>query len=131
MPCVTATQAGRRYLVEFGSAMFAYSVLVIATALYLNAHPGNPWRFEIAVAPVVAVGFALVAFMRFFGTLDELQRKIHVDAFIFSALATGLITFAYGFLEGVGLPHFDYTFVLPLMIALWGVGAAVAHRRYS
>jgi hypothetical protein len=44
--------------------------------------------------------------------------------------ATGLVTFGYGFLEGVGLPHLNSTFVLPLMAVLWGAGFAGLTLRY-
>jgi hypothetical protein len=38
--------------------------------------------------------------------------------------ATGLVTFAYGFLEGAGLPHLNPTFVLPMMALAWAAGLA-------
>jgi hypothetical protein len=62
--------------------------------------------------------------------LDELQRRIQIEAFGFSLAATALITFAYGFLEGAGLPHLNWTYILPLMAALWAVGAAIFTFRY-
>ena len=41
-----------------------------------------------------------------------------------------MLTFAYGFLENAGLPKLSYVYVLPLMITLWGIGGAIATRRY-
>jgi len=43
---------------------------------------------------------------------------------------SGLLMFAYGFLELAGLPHLDWTLTFPFMIGLWGIGTAVASRRY-
>jgi hypothetical protein len=63
--------------------------------------------------------------------MDELQRRIHLNAVGFGFGATAIITFTYGFLELVGFPAISYIWVLPLMTALWGVGAVVATRRYS
>jgi hypothetical protein len=44
---------------------------------------------------------------------------------------TALLTFSYGFLENVGFPHFSWIWVLPLMVALWGLGGALASLRYG
>ena len=62
--------------------------------------------------------------------LDELQKRIQMQAFGFSLGATALLTFGYGFLEGVGMPHVSWTFVLPIMAILWGVGTAIFALRY-
>jgi hypothetical protein len=62
--------------------------------------------------------------------LDELQMRIQIESFGFSLGGTALITFTYGFLEGVGLPHLNWTFILPLMAVLWAVGTAVFTFRY-
>jgi hypothetical protein len=89
-----------------------------------------PARALIAVAPVVPTIFALFAFVRFLGRMDELQRRIQLEALGFGFGATAILTFAYGFLENAGLPRLSYIWVLPAMVALWGIGGAVAARRY-
>lgn len=40
--------------------------------------------------------------MRFFSSMDELQRRIQLEAFAFSFGATGIVTFSYGLLTYVG-----------------------------
>jgi hypothetical protein len=82
------------------------------------------------VLPVVPAVLSLWIFIRVLSRLDELHRRIQVQAFGFSLGATALVTFAYGFLEGVGMPHLSWTFVLPLMAILWGVGTAIFTVRY-
>jgi len=62
--------------------------------------------------------------------MDELQRRIHLEALGFAFGATAILTFAYGFLENAGLPRLSYIWILPAMVVLWGVGAAVASWRY-
>ncbi len=63
--------------------------------------------------------------------MDELGRQIQLEALAFSFVGTALTTFGYGFLENAGLPHVNAMFVLPLMFALWGVGLALAVRKYN
>lgn len=123
-------KAGRGYAVEFGIAMLAYVVVLLGSVWLLNMNPQSPWRFAIALTPVVPAVFALVAFVRFLGRMDELQRRIQFDAIALSFGATAILTFAYGFLEGVGFPRLSWIWILPLMVMLWGLGAALASMRY-
>src|SRR5947209_387056 len=124
--------AAKSYGKEFGAAMVAYVVLLPASILVLQAGPATAWwRIPIALVPVVPAAFMLLAFMRFFARLDELQRRIHLEGLAFGFGATALLTFSYGFLEGVGFPQISWVFIFPLMIALWSLGAAVAGRRYT
>jgi hypothetical protein len=79
---------------------------------------------------VVPAALVLSIFVRALTHLNEMQKRIQMQAFGFSLGATALLTFGYGFLEGVGLPHLSWTFVLPLMAILWGVGTAIFTLRY-
>ena len=123
-------KAAKAYTIEFGSAMLAYCIVLIASILLLQAYPGAPWRIPVALAPVVPAGFAIFAFMRFLGRMDELQRRIQLDAIGLSFAATAILTFAYGLLENVGFPHLSWIWIFPGMVALWGIGAGIAAARY-
>ena len=124
--------ASKTYLREFLVAMAAYTVVLIVSITLINISPSSAWwRVPLALAPVIPIIFAMVAFMRFFGHMDELQRRIQLEAFTFSFGVTAIATFSYGFLENVGFPHINWVFIFPLMIALWGIGLAIATRRYS
>jgi hypothetical protein len=126
----TMNKAARAYLIEFGSAMLAYTVVLIIAITLLNANPHAAWRIPVALAPVVPTGFALVAFVRYLGRMDEMQRRIQLDAIGLSFGATAILTFGYGFLELVGFPHIGWIWILPGMIFLWGIGGAIAAARY-
>lgn len=121
----------RQYVVQFSAAMAAYMVVLVVSIFIIQANPGSVWRVPLAIAPVVPVVFALWAFVRFLRGTDELQRQIHFEAIAFAAGGTGILTFTYGFLENVGFPHLNPIWVLPLLIGLWGIGAAITGRRYS
>jgi hypothetical protein len=123
-------KASRAYIIEFGIAMLAYVFVLLCSVWLLNQNLPSPWRLAIALAPVIPAIFALVAFVRFLGRMDELQRRIQFDAIALSFGATAILTFAYGFLEGVGFPRLSWIWILPLMVMLWGLGAAIASMRY-
>src|SRR5262245_45869071 len=124
-------KAARDYVVQFGSAMAAYAAVLLASTLYIQgAHPASPFRELIALLPVIPTVFALTAFVRFLGRMDELQHKLQLEALGFAFGAVGILSFAYGFLENIGFPHVSYIWVLPAMVAFWGIGGIVASARY-
>jgi hypothetical protein len=110
--------------------MLAYCIVLPVSIVIIQANPHAPWRVPLALAPVIPAVVALWAYVRFLNRLDELQRRIQLEALALAAGGTALLTFSYGFLENVGFPHLSVIWVLPLMIALWGLGAALASRKY-
>src|SRR5216683_6843062 len=121
--------AGRAYAREFTIAMAAYVVAVIVT-VNLTSNVDPTLRVPLVLIPLIPSAFALRAYLRFLGQMDKLGRRIQLEALAIGFGAAGMLTFAYGFLENAGFPKLSYVFVFPLMIALWGIGAAIATRRY-
>jgi len=121
----------KRYLKESIGSMAAYTVIVSITMWLLRGHEHTALGYAIAFLPVIPAAWAMWAFMRMFRGLDELQRRIQLEAVAFSFLATCLITLTWAFQENAGLPRFDVSFVAPLLVLLWGLGLAIAKRRYQ
>jgi hypothetical protein len=121
----------KRYLKEFGASMAAYSIMVPVSVWLLKGHERTPLGYAIAFLPIIPSALAMWAFMRMFRGLDELQRRIQFEAVAFSFLATCLITLTWAFQQNAGLPRFDVSWVAPLLIMLWGLGLALAKRRYE
>src|SRR5690606_39190456 len=120
----------RRYVRQFTASMVAYAAVLIGSVLLIRANPDAWWRYLVAVTPVVPVVVAVMAVVRRVRTFDERQQRIHPEALAFAFSCTAILTLSYGFLEGVGLPHLNWTWVLPLMALLWGVDLWLASRRY-
>jgi hypothetical protein len=121
---------GRTYLKEFAAAMLAYFVVLPASIVVIQHHAHVWWRFPVALAPLIPLLLLLRAIVRSFRRLDELQRRIQLDALAFAFAGSALLTFTYGLLENVGFPRLSYGYVWSVMGALWGIGTAVAKRRY-
>jgi len=105
-------------------------MFLVGSVTVLRGNPDASWRYVVAVIPVLPAAVVVYLFIRRLARLDELQRRIQIEAFGFALGATALLTFAYGFLEGVGLPHLNWTYILPLIAALWAVGTAIISFRY-
>lgn len=126
------SKAAREYSQRFSLAMMMYAVTLVIAILIINQlDEDNALRYLIALLPVIPVLFGFRAFMTFLRQMDELQRQINFEGFAFSLGLTGIITFTLGFLEMAGLELVGMIWVFPLSIALWGIGTAIARRRYE
>lgn len=124
-------KAGKTYLIQFSGAMTLYVIVLSLSATLVQRLGDTPWRIPLALLPMIPVGFGMLAFLRFFRAMDELQKRIQLDALAFGFGTTGLLTFSYGLLQTAGLPEVSFVFVFPLMIALWGFGTIRATMRYQ
>jgi hypothetical protein len=119
-----------RTQIEFGLAMLAYLMVLVGSVVVVQANREASWRYFVVLLPVAPAAFVVWLFLRALARLDEMQKRIQMQAFGFSLGATALVTFGYGFLEGAGLPHLNWTYVVPLMAVLWALGAAIFSWRY-
>jgi len=115
--------------------------MAIATVLYVAAVVGinNIDRaFElpalaiaaISLLPVLPAIMMLAAMIAFFRSMDEVLRRIITEATLIGAMAVGLASFTYGFLEGaMELPRISLIWVLPALFAAQG-GALIFVRRH-
>jgi hypothetical protein len=122
--------ATRAYLKEFGAAMVAYVVVLFASIPLVNANLGSPIVYPLALAPMVPALFAVLAVVRATACVDELQRRMQLEALAFAFAGTAIVTFSYGMLGFVGVPQANWTLVWPIMGLLWLVGGVLAQRRY-
>ena len=100
-----------------------YAVVLAASGFSLLVVPmGSLLGFLIIISPVLPVALVLRSIMQLLQNTDELQQRIQILSIVFSAVATGMLTFAYGLLERLGYPHFDTGLILPLMVILWIIG---------
>ncbi len=86
----------------------------------------------LPLVPLVAMFFGIA---RWIEALDELQRLIHLEAFVFQFSATGLLVIGYGTLARAGvLQDLPVSRVFSgLWIAIfvfWALGLALVRRKY-
>ena len=120
----------KRYTVEFSAAMSLYLIVLVGSVKLLKVFGETGWRYPLALAPMLPAAGSVYAFIRFYRGVDELEQRMHLEGLAFAFGASALTTFAYGFLEGAGFPHLNWTFVWPVMGMFWGMGNLLARRRY-
>ena len=121
----------RIYARSFVLTFASYVVLVFISNELLKRMSDEPWRYLIAILPVLPLIFTVRAFTRYLDNLDELQQRIQLQALGFAAGATAMLTLTYGFLENAGLPPLSMLWVFPLLCVLWGGASIVLTRRYQ
>lgn len=131
-PAFECQPVSKTYRRQVLTAMMIYAVALIVSVFLTKHSPSNAWwRIPLALAPLIPVFFALQAFLRSFSRLDELQRRIQLEAFALSFGVTCVVTWSYGLLEYIGFPDVSWIWIPPFMIILWRIGVAIASRRYQ
>ena len=119
-----------RFATEFLAALICYLVVLVGSIKLLGTYGETGWRYPLALSPMLPASVALFVFIRFFHAVDELEQRIQLESLAFAFGASALATFAYGFLEGAGFPHHNWTLVWPVMGMFWFIGSVMARRRY-
>ena len=122
----------KRYLKELSTTMVVYGVMLVGSIeLLTHVDVARPWRDLIALSPMIPAAATAWIVLRELRRMDELQRRIQLEALGFSFAGTAILTFSYGFLEGLGYPRLSMFTVWPILAVLWVIGLAFAHRRYQ
>ncbi len=123
----------RRYSAVALVVLFlAYAVLLVVSTGILSSGgiSGGPLRALVALLPVpAALGIIAILMARFLAT-DELEQRIQLTAVALSFLGTLVLTFSWGFLEGVGFERLSGFTVFAVLVGLYVIGLVSARRRY-
>lgn len=114
-----------------GVALVAAIVIGAAAWLGKDLPRGSPARLGLAVLQAAAT--TLVILMTVWGMrgLDELQRRIHLEALAGAFAGTAILVSGWGFLEIAGAPPVRWgLWIWPAMSTLWVAGLLIARRRY-
>jgi hypothetical protein len=129
-PSNPTTIANRRYALEFTLSMLAYAVVLIISIKAINHGLPPALKLLFALLPVVPVAFVFAAIVRYMGSIDELQRRIHIESLALAAGITALLAITYGFLETVGLPRLSAWYMYAAVMIAWLVAQPFVARRY-
>ena len=121
------------------SRLFIWSVVWVLVTAGVAFGPKNIWNFNtwltiIAVLIHIGIGLGMIrVFKQFLLGLDELQRKIHLDAMALS-LGIGLVFgCSYEMLEDIKLIPFqpEIPHLIIVMYLTYAIGAILGNRRYQ
>jgi len=122
----------RQYLKELAATLLVYGAMLFGSIeLLTHVQVARPWRDLVALSPMLPAAATAWVILRELRRMDELQRRIQLEALGFSFAGTAILTFSYGFLEGLGYPKLSMFSVWPILAVLWVVGLVLARRRYQ
>lgn len=121
----------KRSLVEFTVTLLAYIACVVISSAYMSSIPDGAGKIALALLPVIPMIAMAIAIIRRLNAMDEMGRKIQLDALAVAFVCTALTTFSYGFLETAGFPRLSAFMVWPLMGGVWCVATIIGARRYQ
>lgn len=112
-------------------ACIAYAVLLIGAVglARLDVFSGTA-ALLLALAPLVPGLWVVAAVREFIAGIDELQRKIQLEALAVGMAGTFLVLLAGSLLPLAGLPEPIYALPLAAAAIFWLLGQLLAHRRY-
>ncbi len=124
--------AAQKYGRDTALSFTAYGIMLMSANFFLATHGPDGWiPIALAFALVLPILYFVRALVVFSRSFDELQKQIHLEATLVAVFAVGLVTFTYGFLQDIGFPPLDISWVLPMLIATQGVSLFFVSRKYK
>ena len=99
-----------------------FFVFLFGSQWLLNQDFSQSYQFLIALAPAVPAAWLAISIASAITQLDELQRRIQLEAIGIGFGGSVIITLTYALLVEVGIPQISWMFVPLLMVLLWAVG---------
>ncbi|MCU5782465.1 hypothetical protein MA04_01765 [Alcanivorax balearicus MACL04] len=122
----------KHYYVKLSLGLLLYVALLFAAqAITAWLEPSGTLKLALHLLPMVgALVVARTVVTTILG-LDELQRRIQLEAIALSFMATALATFTWGFAQDAGMPALPIFAVWPMMAAFWVISLGVVSRKYA
>lgn len=118
----------RRYILELIVAGITYAALINVRLRFVD-HVEGAARIFVAVLPIVGVLLMALAMVRYVLGADEFQRQTIVVSGAWAALICGIVTMTLGFLEYAGVGPINMTFVLPIIVVIFGIAMLIVRQR--
>jgi drug/metabolite transporter (DMT)-like permease len=130
--------------ISFKQMMKSLVWLAVTCALYVvmfwlvKRHPewSPGWRVVATLTPLLPGVFYLLSLLRSFRAMDELQRRIQLEAWVFALAGTVVVTAVLNVLNENGIGPAAYPHGLQIggvymtMYVFWSLGFAISRLRY-
>lgn len=144
MNAVAQKRAERRWILDTVVVSLVFGTIVLGVPLVFLWHGVwhgvdygvvTSWpvgaRIALALAPMVPIAYAVYAFVAFYQSRDELQRRKISEAVNIAFVTVGLCTFAWGFLAAhLLVPPMHSLWTFPALLAAYWAASWFVERRY-
>jgi hypothetical protein len=98
---------------------------------WVESRPDSPWRFVIALTPMVPGIWIAISVVRAIQQLDEMERLILLEGIAVSFMGTLILVLSLGFLQIAGFPPVSGVYIGFFMVVIWLMAKLAIHRRYE
>lgn len=116
---------------SFFFAMVALVITFIVSMTALRSLSYSPLRVVLVMLPIFPSIWGGVSFSQGVGKLDELQKRIQLEAIAFSLATTSLSALGIGLMQFYAPFPFNSLFFVLLAVILWGMGIHIANKKYQ
>jgi len=123
----------------------SWSAFIVVPVIFVGAYfaaragikrvePGSLAALGLALLPVPPFAWLIWCFVRGIRSMDELERRIQLEALALAFPIALLVTFTAGLLDLAGFHgegNWDLPRLCPLLLLPYWIGLALARRRYS
>jgi uncharacterized membrane protein YdcZ (DUF606 family) len=124
----------RIYLREFMPAMLGYAAAVLLSVWLLRDVESTGLRALVALLPVLPIALCLRATARYIRGLDEMQRRIELEAIALGSIGVAFAYLTGGFLQAARVAEVSATtamlWVLPALCLAYGIAKCFVVRHY-
>jgi len=130
--CCAISDQDRKNMARSRTAMIVWGVTLIGSLILIKKGliPEGPMQWIVGALPLVTGLWVLSAYSSLVRGMDELQRKILVDALAFAFGGTFFLVVGYSVLLNVGAPVISASDLPLVMALLYFVGTFIGWRRY-
>lgn len=107
-----------------------YLGLLTVAVIWAPKMETSPWRFVVALLPIIPGLFLALGVVRMTGKIDEMERRIVLEAVAFSFTLTLILLLSFALLGMVGVPQPSNTWVVFIMAMLLIIGKFWGNWRY-
>ena len=108
-----------------------YIGLLLFSVSWLGDNPASPWRFPVALLPMIPGVLIALGVVRAIMKLDELERKILLEGMAISFTCTLILVLSMGLLGMAGFAQLNGVYIGAVMALLWLGGKLWATRKYE
>ena len=107
-----------------------YIVLLALAVLWAPKMGNSPWRYVVALLPLIPGLFLAFGVVRVTSKIDEMERRILLEAVAFSFIFTLILLLSFGLLGLVGIPQPSPIIISAIMCFLLIIGKFWGNWRY-
>ena len=110
--------------------LILYLALLTVAVVWAPKMETSPWQYVVALLPILPGLFLALGIVRMTSKIDEMERRIVLEAVAFSFIFTMILLLSFALLGLIGVPQPSNTWVVFIMAMLLIIGKFWGNWRY-